>query len=137
MLFKGWYRRKNLSQLKGVIKNCSEAMSNYIYCKGCNICSNCIGNNVVIYDDNTFTCKDISTLNNEYYLNLSRNIYYPCYLALNNCKQSSNQNICLNCLNYYALLFEEDLTSKCVFEDNIDKKSIFYILIVMKKILCL
>ena len=107
----------------GVIKNCSEEMSNCIYCKGCNICTNCIGNNVVIYEnDNSFICKDISTLNNEYYLNISRNIYYPCYMALNNCRQCSNQNICLSCLNYYALLFEEDLTSKCVTEDNIDKK---------------
>ena len=87
-------------------------MSNCIYCKGCNICTNCIGNNVVIYEnDNSFICKDISTLNNEYYLNISRNIYYPCYMALNNCRQCSNQNICLSCLNYYALLFEEDLTS--------------------------
>ena len=107
----------------GITKNCSEEMENCIYCKGCNICTQCIGSNVVIYEnDYSFPCRNIESLKNEYYLNKTRNIYYPCYYALNNCKQCSNENICLSCLNGYVLLFDENYIGKCVIEDDIDKK---------------
>ena len=63
-------------------------MSNCIYCKGCNIFTQCIGNYAIIYEnDNSFPYKDITTLNNECYLNLTRNIYFSCYYTLKNCKE--------------------------------------------------
>ena len=109
--------------LNGIKKNCEDEMSNCIYCKGCNICTQCIANYVVIYEnDKSSPCRDIKSLNNEYYLNVSRNIYFPCYYAIDNCKQCSNQNICLSCLNGYVLLYEENYIGKCVKEEDIDKK---------------
>ena len=82
-----------------------------------------IGDSVVIYqNDNLYPCKKLSDLNNEYYLNTTNNIYYPCYMNLDNCKTCSNQNICLECMTNYALLVEEDFTSKCVLEKDINKK---------------
>ena len=101
-------------------------MSNCIYCKGCNIFTQCIGNYAIIYEnDNSFPYKDITTLNNEYYLNLTRNIYFSCYYTLENCKQNSNQNIYLSCLNGFVLLYDENYIGKCVKEDDIDKKNIY------------
>ena len=104
-------------------KKCNEAISNCAYCLSCYICSSCTGDSVVIYqNDNSYPCKKLSDLNNEYYLNSTNNIYYPCYMSLDNCKSCSNQNICLECMKNYALLVEEDFTSKCVLEKDINKK---------------
>ena len=105
------------------IKKCNEAISNCAYCLSCNICTSCIGDNVVIYENkNSFSCRKLSDLNNTYYLNTTNNIYYPCYMNLDNCKKCSNKNICLECLENYALLVKEDFSSRCVLEKDINKQ---------------
>ena len=114
-------------------KKCYEAIVNCAYCLSCDICTSCTGDNVVIYErKNSYHCKKLSNLNNEYYLNTTNNIYYPCYMSLDNCKICSNQNICLECMQSYALLIEEDFSSKCVLEKDINKKK--YILAPNSKI---
>ena len=104
-------------------KKCNEALPNCAYCLSCSVCTSCTGDNVIIYaNENYYPCKKLSELNNEYYLNITNNVYYPCYMNLDNCKVCSNQNICLECLDKYALLVEEDFSSKCVLEKDINKK---------------
>lgn len=86
-------------------------------------CNSCTGDSVVIYqNDNFYPYKKLSDLNNEYYLYNTNNIYYLCYMNLDNCKTCSNQNICLECMTNNALLVEEDFTSNCVLEKEINEK---------------
>ena len=107
----------------GYIKNCNEVMTNCLYCLSCSICKTCSGDNVVIYkNENSYPCIKLSELKNEYYLNITNNVYYPCHMSFNHCKSCTNEKICLECLNNYALVIEENYSSSCILETEIDKK---------------
>ena len=107
----------------GYIKNCNEVMTNCLYCLSCSICKTCSGDNVVIYkNENSYPCIKLSELKNKYYLNITNNVYYPCHMSFNHCKSCTNEKICLECLNNYALVIEENYSSSCILETEIDKK---------------
>ena len=86
---------------------CSNAIDNCETCendKKCLTCSSDYG----ILDDNYTICQEITSLYGDNYIYQDNNLYYTCELKINGCKKCTDENTCIETLNY----------EYCILEDN-------------------
>ena len=86
---------------------CSNAIENCETCESNQKCLTC-STDYGILDDNYTICQEITSLYDEQYIYQDNNLYYTCELKINGCKKCTDENTCIETLNY----------EYCILEDN-------------------
>ena len=90
------------------IENCAK-------CDNKEECKECLNGYSFAFIDGNYYCLLNGNINNEYNLNLEKNIYYKCSYNLDNCFKCSDKTNCIECNNNYLLAEDNTCIDKNLF----------------------
>ena len=94
------------------IENCAK-------CDNKEECKECLNGYSLVFIDENYSCLLNGNINNEYYLDSEKNIYYKCSYNLDNCFKCSDKTNCIECNNNYLLAEDNTCIDKNLFIQNL------------------